>query len=156
VIAHLFKFSFSGPFFLLICFLIVTQLLVQFFIKQPDARAISLGLIYLATTVASLSFARTRRLNFVIHRLQIGGLSFRSALEPLANAVRVSGYAVLAVLTLGLSIPWSTITYQRWRSNHLLAYMQGDWSQFETTSLKPRKGTAVEELAQQFNFDLGL
>jgi uncharacterized membrane protein YjgN (DUF898 family) len=156
VIAHLFKFNFSGPFFLLMFFLVGSQLLVQLFLRQPDLRAIFLGLIYLATAVASLSFARTRRLNFVIHRLRIGGLSFRSTLDPMANAIRVSGYAVLAVLTFGLSIPWSTIAYQRWRSEHLFAYMQGDWSQFESSNLFERKGTAVEELAQQFNFDLGL
>lgn len=156
VIAHLFKFSFSGPFFLLMFFLIGTQMFVLFLVKQPDVRAISLGLIYLATTVASLSFARTRRLNFVIHRLRIGGLSFCSTLEPIANAIRVSGYAVLAVLTLGLSIPWSTVVYQRWRAKHLFAYMQGDWSQFAVSDVVARKGTAVEELAQQFNFDLGL
>lgn len=156
VIAHLFKFSFSGPFALLILFLVMVQILVQLFVKQPDVRAVSLGLIYLATTVASLSFARTRRLNFVIHRLHIGGLSFSSTLQPIGNAIRVSGYAVLAVLTLGLSIPWSTITYQRWRSYHLFAHMQGDWSQFPVADVSARKGTAVEELAQQFNFDLGL
>jgi uncharacterized membrane protein YjgN (DUF898 family) len=156
VIAHLFKFNFSGSFFLLMLFLVMTQILVQLFVKQPEVRAISLGLIYLAISVASVSFARTRRLNFVIHRLRIGSLSFRSTLDPLANAVRVSGYAVLAVLTLGLSIPWSTIAYQRWRSEHLFAHMQGDWAQFEATDLITRRGTAVEELAQQFNFDLGL
>ncbi|MBS7807565.1 DUF898 family protein [Variovorax sp. PCZ-1] len=156
VIAHLFKFSFSGPFFLLMFFLLGTQMFVLFLVKQPDVRAISLGLIYLATTVASLSFARTRRLNFVIHRTRIGGLSFTSTLEPIANAMRVSSYAVLAVLTLGLSIPWSTMVYQRWRANHLFAYMQGDWSQFAVSDVPMRKGTAVEELAQQFNFDLGL
>jgi uncharacterized membrane protein YjgN (DUF898 family) len=156
VIAHLFKFSFSGGFFLLMLALISAQMLVMFFVKQPDVRAISLGLIYLAITVASVSFARTRRLNFVIHRLQIGGLSFSSTLDPMANAMRVSGYAVLAVLTLGLSIPWSTIEYQRWRSYHLFAHMQGDWSQFSAIDAPVRKGTAVEELAQQFNFDLGL
>jgi uncharacterized membrane protein YjgN (DUF898 family) len=131
-------------------------LIVQLFVKQLDVRASSLGLIYLATTVASLSFARTRRLNFVVHRLQIGGLSFGSTLAPLSNAMRVSGYAVLAVFTLGLSIPWSTMAYHRWRSLHLFAYMKGDWSQFPVADLPSRKGTAVEELAQQFNFDLGL
>ncbi len=156
IIAHLFKFSFSGWFFLLMFFLVVTQMMVFIFVRQPDIRAASLGLMYLAITVASVSFARTRRLNFVIHRLHIGALSFSSTLEPIANAVRVSGYAVLAVLTLGLSIPWSTMAYQRWRAYHLFAHMQGDWSQFTPIDLQARKGTAVEELAQQFNFDLGL
>jgi uncharacterized membrane protein YjgN (DUF898 family) len=152
----LFKFSFSGPFFLLLFFLVGSQLMVTFFVKQPDVRAILLGLIYLATTVASLSFARTRRFNFAIHRLRIRGLSFRSTLQPMANAIRVSGIAVLAVLTLGLSIPWSTIAYQRWRSLHLFAYLEGDWSQFEPSEMTSRQGTVAEELAQQFNFDLGL
>ncbi len=156
VIAHLFKFSFSGAFFVLMLLLISVQMMILFLVKQPDVRAISLGLIYLAITVASLSFARTRRLNFVIHRLQIAGLSFSSTLAPISNAMRVSSYAVLAVLTLGLSIPWSTITYQRWRSYHLFAHMQGDWSQFAASDVPMRKGTVVEELAQQFNFDLGL
>jgi uncharacterized membrane protein YjgN (DUF898 family) len=156
VIAHLFKASFSGSFISLIVGLVILQMLVQFFVRQPDLRAVSLGLIYLMLTVASVSFARTRRLNFVIHRLQIGGLSFSSTLQPVSNALRVSTYAVLAVITLGLSIPWSTIRYHRWRSYHLFAYMQGDWSKFEALTNAPVKGTALEELAQQFNFDLGL
>jgi uncharacterized membrane protein YjgN (DUF898 family) len=106
-------------------------------------------------TVCGVSFARARRLNFIVNRWSVAGLSFRSSLPPFEQSWRSSVYAALGVLTLGLSIPWSTVKYSRWRAQQFQVNLDGDWAQFSGV-LRSAQGGAWDELAQQFDIDLGL
>lgn len=145
----------SGGLFIFMMVITAIQIFAAFVITQPDLRALIVGLSYLMLTVCGVSFARARRLNFILNRLNVAGLSFRSALPPFGQAWRSSLYAALGVCTLGASIPWSTVQYSRWRAGHFQVNLEGDWAQFAGV-LSGVQGGALDELAQQFEIDLGL
>jgi uncharacterized membrane protein YjgN (DUF898 family) len=152
---HMFGGVFSGGLLVFSLGLIMVQIFAMFVVTQPDLRAIIVGVTYLMLSVSSLSFARARRLNFVLNRLQVAGLQFRSSLPPFGQAWRSSAYAALGVVTLGLSIPWSTVQYSRWRATQLQVNLEGNWTQFASGD-QAVKGGAWDELAEQFDLDLGL
>lgn len=121
-----------------------------------DAQAVLSSIGYLLVSVFGITFARSRRLNFVLHRLSIGGLNFASTIDPSRMSMLTSGYALLAVLTLGLSIPWTTVHFCRWRAAHVTPYLSGEWSQFaEAASSKAASGT-LDELGNSFDIEIGI
>ncbi len=121
-----------------------------------DWQAILTSICMLTLSVASVTMARGRRLNFVLHRLSLGGLRLTTTLNPNHAAKLTTGYALLALFTLGLSIPWSTVHYNRWRAEHVQLYLQGEWSQFEPEASVIRTGGIMDELANSFDIELGI
>jgi uncharacterized membrane protein YjgN (DUF898 family) len=121
-----------------------------------DLQATLSAIGMLALTVASVTMARGRRLNFVMHRLSLGGLRFTTTLNPNHAAKLTTGYALLALLTLGLSIPWGTVHYNRWRAKNVQIYLEGGWSQFELDTSPSPAGGIMDELANSFDIELGI
>jgi uncharacterized membrane protein YjgN (DUF898 family) len=152
---HIISAGFSSGMFVVYMILVTVQIVALMVITQPDLRALITGLTYLMMTVAAVSFARARRLNFVLNRLSVAGLQFQSSLPPYGQAWRSSVYAAMGVVTLGLSVPWSTVRYSRWRAMHLQINLEGSWAQFLSAE-HDVGGGAWDELAQQFDLDLGL
>jgi uncharacterized membrane protein YjgN (DUF898 family) len=152
---HMIDAVISSGMFAIYLILTTVQIVTLFMIKQPDLRALLTGLNYVMMTAAVMSFASARRLNFVLNRLHVAGLQFRSSLPPFGQAWRSSAYAALGVVTLGLSIPWSTVKYSRWRAAQLQVNLEGNWMQFVSGNQAVRGG-ALDELAEQFDLDLGL
>ena len=140
--------------------LIAIPIMVYFAIVKNsidrDLQAVITSFCMLTISVAGVTMARGRRLNFVFHRLSVGGLRFTTTLNPNHAAGLTTGYAILAFLTLGLSIPWSTVHYNRWRAKHVQFYLQGDWGQFEADSNVPKAGGILDELANSFDIELGI
>jgi uncharacterized membrane protein YjgN (DUF898 family) len=153
--SHIINAGFSSGMIVIYVALGAIQIFALLVITQPDLRALLTGLTYTMMMVAAVSFARARRLNFVLNRLQVAGLQFRSSLPPFGQAWRSSTYAALGVVTLGLSIPWSTVKYSRWRAMHLQVNLEGGWKQFASGD-QSTKGGVWDELAEQFDLDLGL
>ncbi len=152
--SHMMGGFFSGSLFLFTVGLICMQVFAAAVVKDADLRTVIIGITYIMLAVCAVSFARARRLNYIFNRLTIAGMSFHSTLPPFGQAWRGSVYAALGVITLGLSVPWSTVQYNRWRAAHLQVYLENDWTQFSIAELDA-KGGALDEMAQQYEIDLG-
>lgn len=155
IYSHMWRKAFSGW---LIALSVVYGILIYIGIRSGnrDAQAVLSTLGYLLIGVFGITFARSRRLNFVLHRLNIGGLSFTSTMNPTHMSALTAGYAILAVCTMGLSIPWSTVHFCRWRAARVTPYLDGDWSQFEPAA-SPRMAPGVlDELGNAFDIEIGI
>jgi uncharacterized membrane protein YjgN (DUF898 family) len=126
--------------------------------KNRDIQAVMMGLGYVLLTTFGITFARSRRLNFVLNRLTIGGLRILSLMHPSRGSFLTMGYALLAIVTLGLSIPWSTVHYNRWRAQHVSLYLEGDWSQFiEAQAPQGQPAFAVmDALGNALDIEIGI
>jgi uncharacterized membrane protein YjgN (DUF898 family) len=123
---------------------------------SPLIWALATHVIFALTVYFNLTFAKTRSLNFALNSLHLGGLSFQSAIGPMQAGMRSVGYLLLAVVTLGLSIPWSTVNYSRWRSGKVVPHLQGDWSQFASSGAVPTVGHTWDDAAHFLDFEVAL
>jgi uncharacterized membrane protein YjgN (DUF898 family) len=124
--------------------------------ENRDLQAVLNSINYLLITIFAVTFARSRRLNFVLHRLHIGGLSFSSKMHPAQMSALTAGYALLAVCTLGLSVPWSTVHFCRWRAARVTPYLDGEWSQFLPAVGHQRASGVLDELGNSFDIEIGI
>lgn len=156
ILEHMWSFWVDKGALLFLVLMYVGLLAVALGIQSRDWQALLHAVGYLALTVFTVTFARGRRLNFVLHRLKLGGLAFSSAMPPARAGWLTAGYAVLALCTLGLSIPWSTVHYARWRAARVKLHLQGDWSQFGPGPAPLRANGVMDELANSFDIEIGI
>jgi uncharacterized membrane protein YjgN (DUF898 family) len=115
------------------------------------------SLTYLLVMVFALTAARARRMNFVLNRLRVGGYEFRSSMPPLRQGFMSLGFALLAVATFGLSLPWSTVFYNRWRAARVAAYVSAAGFDAHVAAGQPAARSGwVDEVAAGFDLETGL
>jgi uncharacterized membrane protein YjgN (DUF898 family) len=114
-------------------------------------------LMYLLVMVFALTAARARRINFVLNRLKVGGYEFRSSMPPLRQGWMCLGFALMAVLSLGLTLPWSTMFYNRWRAERIAAYVSpGGFPEFGRANAQRAPSAWVDEVAAGFDLETGI
>jgi uncharacterized membrane protein YjgN (DUF898 family) len=123
-----------------------------------DLQAVVMGVGYALLTTFGITFSRARRLNFVFNRLSVGGLRIVSNIHPNQASMRTAGHALLAILTLGLSIPWSIVDYNRWRAQFIALYLDGEWAQFVSAqSASEQVGSAImDALGGAVDIEIGI
>ena len=156
ILEHMWKFWFEKGVLLCLVLIYGGFLAVAWGIDNRDWQALIYAVGYLALTVFTVTFARGRRLNFVLHRLKLGGLAFSSTIPPTRAAWLTAGYAMLALCTLGLSIPWSTVHYAHWRATRVKLHQQGDWTQFGPGPASLPSNGVMDELANSFDIEIGI
>jgi uncharacterized membrane protein YjgN (DUF898 family) len=114
----------------------------------------------LMITVFGVASARTQRFNFVMEKLTVGEhLSFESTLDPTKTARKSMWFALINVLSLGLTVPYTTIEMLKWRTQHVRAHLTEPWDAFLDAGA-PRAvgegGALADGLAEQFDFELSL
>jgi uncharacterized membrane protein YjgN (DUF898 family) len=107
-------------------------------------------------TVFSVSLGRTRRVNLVLNNLQIGGITFKSAMNPAQQSWMLLRYAILVGLSLGLMTPWVTTRINQWRAERIDIELSGDWDQFANLSSQSRSSGFADELASFFDVEIGI
>jgi uncharacterized membrane protein YjgN (DUF898 family) len=156
ILEHMWRFWIDKGALLFLVLIYVGLLAVALGIENRDWQALLHAVGYLVLTVFTVTFARGRRLNFVLHRLTLGGLAFSTTMPPARAAWLTAGYALLALCTLGLSIPWSTVHYARWRAARVQLHLQGEWSQFGPGAAPLRASGVMDELANSFDIEIGI
>jgi uncharacterized membrane protein YjgN (DUF898 family) len=154
-IRHTIRILFSLPVILFLISLIYIIGMV-FVAGNRDAVAGAFVMYYLVLIVYSTTFARARRLNFALHRLAIGGLTFKSSIQPIKAGLLTAGYSLLALCTLGLSIPWSTVHLNRWRQQRIQIFLESDWTQFSSLHALNTASGVLDELGNSFDIEVGL
>lgn len=155
LLRHTAKILFSCPLIIFFISLILIFGAVSQ-IGNRDAIAAASVVYYLVLVVYAATFARGRRINFVLHRMSVGGMTFSSTISPTKAGLLTAGYALLATLTLGLSIPWSTVHFNRWRSKHIQIYLDGDWTQFSSQTNLQKPSSALDELGNSLDMEVGI
>jgi uncharacterized membrane protein YjgN (DUF898 family) len=155
IYSHMWRKSFSG-WALLLGLVYGVLIAVGAYFGNRDVQAVLSGVGHLLIVVFGVTFARSRRLNFVLHRLDIGGLSFSSTMNPSKMSALTAGYALLAVCTLGLSIPWSTVHFCRWRAARITPRLLGPWSQFTPAPSRRAASGVLDELGNSFDIEIGI
>ena len=155
IFAQMWRRAFSG-WLILMGTLGVVIAVLSLLSENRDVQAALSSVNYLLVTVFAVTFARSRRLNFVLHRLHIGGLSFSSKMHPAQMSALTTGYALLAVCTLGLSVPWSTVHFCRWRAARVTPYLDGQWSQFLPAMMDQPASGVLDELGNSFDIEIGI
>jgi uncharacterized membrane protein YjgN (DUF898 family) len=114
----------------------------------------------LMITVFGVASARTQRFNFVMQKLTVGDhLHFESRLDPTKTARKSMKFALMNVVSLGLTVPYTTIEMLRWRAEHLRAYLDQPWEDFLDAGAPQavgEGGALADGLAEQFDFELSL
>ncbi len=155
LLRHTAKILFSLPMIIFfICLLMVFVAVSSF--GNRDATAAAWVIYYLVLVVYATTFARGRRINFVLHRLSLGGMTFSSTISPTKAGLLTAAYAFLAVFTLGLSMPWSTVHFNRWRSKHIQIHLKGDWAQFSNLKNLKKPSSALDELGNSLDIEVGI
>jgi uncharacterized membrane protein YjgN (DUF898 family) len=114
----------------------------------------------LMVSVFGVASARTQRLNFVLSKLTVGDhLSFESTLDPSKTARKSMWFALMNVLSLGLTVPYTTIEMLKWRTQHVRAHLTQPWEDFLEAGAPQavgEGGALADGLAEQFDFELSL
>jgi uncharacterized membrane protein YjgN (DUF898 family) len=137
-------------------FIVLIMLVVYF--GSRDLQAVAMGIGYALLTTFGITFSRARRLNYVFNRLSVGGLRIVSNIHPNKASMRTAGYALLAIVTLGLSIPWSIVDYNRWRAQYITLYLEGDWVQFvpEQQANQQAGSATMDALGNAIDIEIGI
>jgi uncharacterized membrane protein YjgN (DUF898 family) len=145
-----------GARFLVLVFIVFAASGIAISVAGPDiAAAVKLATFLLVAAVGT-GYARGRRFNLALHRLDIGDqIRFRSSLPPEKLATLYMWNALWLVATLGLAALWRRIATIALRCRHTTVYLKPG---FAATTPAPRRGhTALgQSVAEALNLDLSL
>ncbi len=128
--------------------------------NYDDLSALMKAAGILLISVFGVASARARRFNFVMSKLTVGDhLKFESTLDPSKTARKSVWFAFINVLSLGLTVPYTTIEMMKWRVQHVRAHLTAPWAQFMDAGAPQavgESGALADGLAEQFDFELSL
>lgn len=161
VVSITFKAMWSGRIFLAMFLYMFVLIIILILVRDQDLLVIFKALGFLLITVFSITFGRTRRLNYILHRLRIGGnkngiIQIATTLDPIKQGFLTIRYTLMIILSFGLLTPWATIHYARWRARHVQFYLDGDWPEINGDVQQKVTHGAWDELANSFDIEIGI
>lgn len=113
-------------------------------------------LLYFVVGAIAVGYARGRRFNFALHRLDFGQcLKLRSTLVPEDLARIYFANALWVAATLGLAAPWRRVETLKLRCRHVTVYADAALLDVRAHG-GPARSALGESLAEGLNLDLSL